>query len=147
MKRLHVNVAVADLDASVRFYSSLFDAAPSVLKPDYARWMLDDPRVNFAISAHGHEHGIDHLGIQVESDAELDALHGRLQRDGFSPAEQRGAQCCYARSDKGWTMDPSGVRWETFLTHGEAPVYGADHAPQPGADDGAVRRSGAACCG
>jgi catechol 2,3-dioxygenase-like lactoylglutathione lyase family enzyme len=122
MKRLHVHVAVAKLDEAVRFYSTLFDAEPSVLKPDYAKWVLDDPRANFAISTHGEGSGLDHLGIQVE-DAEVGARLARAERPVLV---QNAATCCYARSDKAWINDPAGIAWETFLTSGESTVYGAD---------------------
>ena len=113
MKRLHVHIIVRDLDDSIHFYKTLFDAEPSVLKDDYAKWMLDDPRVNFAISARGGVAGINHLGVQVEAD-ELAALTGRLQSAGRAVAEQSDAACCYAKSDKTWIEDPQGVRWEAF---------------------------------
>jgi len=126
MKRMHVHVAVSDLDASVGFYSKLFGAQPSVLKPDYAKWMLEDPRVNFAISARGLEPGLDHLGIQVESDDELADLRNRLEAAGEAIVSQENTTCCYARSDKHWVADPQGVAWETFHTLDGAPTYGSD---------------------
>ncbi|HVO15972.1 MAG TPA: ArsI/CadI family heavy metal resistance metalloenzyme [Alphaproteobacteria bacterium] len=126
MKRLHVHVGVDNIDASVKFYSTLFAAEPTVLKPDYAKWMLDDPRVNFAISARGRATGLDHLGIQVESDGELRDIAGRLRAADRVVVEQTKAACCYANSDKAWVADPQGVAWETFLTHGDATVYGDD---------------------
>jgi len=125
MKRLHVHVAVADLGKSVRFYSTLFAAEPTVLKPDYAKWMLGDPRVNFAISARGKGHaGLDHLGIQVEDAAELGEVYGRLKEAEGPVLEEGATTCCYAKSEKSWIVDPSGLSWETFLTHGESTVYG-----------------------
>ena len=147
MKRLHVHVAVEDLAASVGFYSTLFAAEPSVTKPDYAKWMLDDPRVNFAISARGAaKTGIEHLGIQVEDAAELAEVYGRLSRADRPVREEQAATCCYARSDKQWITDPQGVAWETFLTHGEAPVYG--HAGGVGrlVHDVAREAAPASCC-
>ena len=127
MKRLHVHVAVDNLEQSIGFYSTLFAAQPNVTKGDYAKWMLDDPRVNFAISTRGgRAHGVDHLGIQVESDAELRELAGRLKAAGETPRDQEATTCCYAQSNKAWVDDPSGVRWETFFTFGEATVYGED---------------------
>jgi catechol 2,3-dioxygenase-like lactoylglutathione lyase family enzyme len=128
MKRLHVHVTVEDLAQSVRFYSTLFAAEPSVLKPDYAKWMLDDPRVNFAISARGAKPGIEHLGIQAEDGAELAEIYGRLARAGRSVLDEGVTTCCYARSEKQWISDPQGVAWETFLTHGESTVYGVEGA-------------------
>ena len=144
MKRLHVHVAVADLDQAVGFYSTLFDARPSVLKTDYAKWMLEDPRVNFAISMRGAAPGLDHLGIQVDSADDLQQIAGRLSAAGRSVVEQKDAACCYARGDKGWTSDPSGISWETFHTFGEITEYGADAAPRTGAP---AATNASACCG
>ena len=126
MKRLHVNISVSDLASSVGFYRSLFDAEPTVLKDDYAKWMLDDPRVNFAITTRGERKGVDHLGIQVEDDAELDEVYARLQNAGAPVIEEGATTCCYAESEKSWIFDPEGIAWETFLTRGESPVYGSD---------------------
>ena len=150
MKRLHVHVSVDDLAASVRFYSTLFAAEPAVTKPDYAKWMLDDPRVNFAISARGGEAGVDHLGIQVETPDELAEVYGRLREADRPILEEGATTCCYARSEKAWIADPQGLYWETFLTTGESIVYG------DGADNGKVRtasgglrpevRASDACC-
>ena len=126
MKRLHVNISVTDLDASIGFYNSLFAAEPTVLKTDYAKWMLEDPRVNFAISTRGDRKGIEHLGIQVENDDELDEVYSRLQVAGAPVIEEGETTCCYANSEKSWIFDPEGIAWETFLTRGESPVYGSD---------------------
>jgi len=126
MKRLHVHVAVENLDQSVGFYSTLFDASPSMLKDDYAKWMLDDPRVNFAISVRGQANGVDHLGIQVETGEELAELAARLQSAGETTREQEATTCCYAKSNKAWVNDPTGIRWETFFTFGDAATYGED---------------------
>jgi catechol 2,3-dioxygenase-like lactoylglutathione lyase family enzyme len=125
MKRLHVHVGVEDLNHSIRFYSTLFGAEPTVTKPDYAKWMLDDPRVNFAISqGNGVRKGIEHLGIQVENPSELAEVYGRL-KDADRPVLEEGrTTCCYAKSEKSWISDPDGVVWESFLTNGEATVYG-----------------------
>ena len=122
MNRFHVHLNVADLDASIRFYSQLFAAEPTVLKPDYAKWMVEDPRINFAIST-GRAPGIDHLGIQVESGEALQALGARLEAAGRSVLPEAATVCCYAQSDKLWTDDPQGTRWETFHTFGEATTY------------------------
>jgi hypothetical protein len=125
MKRLHVHVAVDDLAQSIRFYATLFAAEPIVLKDDYAKWMLDDPRVNFAISKlPGRAAGISHLGIQAEHEAELGEVYERLARAERPIVEAKNTTCCYARSDKQWIADPQGVPWETFFTHGDATVYG-----------------------
>ncbi len=135
MKRFHVHVAVSDLDQSVRFYETLFGAPPTVRKDDYAKWMLDDPRVNFAISARGGAagQGLDHLGIQVDDERELAAIDARLKEAEQAVLNQVDAQCCYARSDKAWSVDPSGLSWETFRTHGDTTTYGSDLAPKAGA--------------
>ena len=124
MKRFHVHVSVEKLDDSIRFYSSLFGAAPTVVQPDYAKWMLDDPRVNFAISQRGREPGVNHLGFQVDDDAELKAMHGQLEAADAGLVAQTDAACCYAVSDKYWVTDPQGVAWETFHTLDSIPVFG-----------------------
>jgi hypothetical protein len=128
MKRLHVHVAVADLGRSIGFYSTLFAAEPDVVKPDYAKWMLDDPHVNFAISARGQAAGLDHLGVQVESDGELRELAHRLKSAGETTRDEEAVTCCYAQGHKSWVADPSGLRWETFFTFGNATSYGEDAA-------------------
>ena len=129
MKRLHVHVAVKDLADSVRFYSTLFGVRPSVLETDYAKWMLDDPRVNFAISKRGQAPGLDHLGLQVENDGELREVAEQLRAAGQDVLEQKNAACCYTRSDKAWVTDPQGVRWETFRTFGAITTFGEDLTP------------------
>ncbi len=126
MKRLHVHVSVQNLDASIHFYSQLFAATPTVVKPDYAKWMLDDPSVNFAISARGTAAGIQHLGVQVEDQNELSEVYARLQRANAPILEEGATTCCYAKSEKSWIEDPQGVKWETFLTTGASTVYGND---------------------
>jgi len=126
MKRLHVHVSVNDIEDSVRFYSALFGVAPVVLKDDYAKWMLEDPRANFAISRRGADPGIRHLGIQVEHRPELAEVYSRL-RSAEAPIHEEGAAtCCYAESEKSWIADPQGIQWETFLTTGESTVYGGE---------------------
>jgi catechol 2,3-dioxygenase-like lactoylglutathione lyase family enzyme len=124
MKRLHVHVAVEDLTASIGFYSALFAASPAVVKGDYAKWMLEDPRVNFAISTRGRQPGLDHLGIQVESPDELQEVYARLRDAGGTVVEQGQTACCYAKSEKSWIDDPAGISWETFLTTGDSINYG-----------------------
>ena len=126
VKRLHVHVAVENLDNSIRFYSTLFSAQPTVRKDDYAKWMLDDPRVNFAISSRGAAPGLNHLGVQVESAGELAEMHERLESLSAEVREEEGAACCYAKSDKYWVTDPQGIAWETFHTLDTIPVFGAD---------------------
>ena len=140
MKRFHVHVSVEDVPASIRFYSTLFSAEPTVVKSDYAKWMLDDPRVNFAISKRGGAAGVRHLGIQVEDQAELREVYERLSRAERPVLEEGNTTCCYAKSEKSWIEDPQGVQWETFLTTGEATVYGND-APAPAP----VRRTSSCC--
>jgi catechol 2,3-dioxygenase-like lactoylglutathione lyase family enzyme len=126
MKRLHLHVSVPDLAQSIGFYATLFGAQPNVVKDDYAKWMLDDPKVNFAISKRGGAAGVDHVGVQVDSRAELDEISGRLKAAGAATFEQEATTCCYARGDKSWVTDPAGVRWESFYTFGEATQYGED---------------------
>jgi catechol 2,3-dioxygenase-like lactoylglutathione lyase family enzyme len=125
MKRLHVHVGVEDLDRSVSFYSKLFGAEPAVLKNDYAKWMIEDPRVNFAISSGNHaSKGVEHLGIQVESNEELADVYGRLRAADRPILEEGATTCCYAKSEKSWIADPDGVVWEAFYTNGESTAYG-----------------------
>jgi catechol 2,3-dioxygenase-like lactoylglutathione lyase family enzyme len=124
MKRIHVHVGVEDLEQSIGFYSALFATQPTVVKADYAKWMLDDPRVNFAISTRGKEPGLDHLGIQVESKDELGEVYARLRQAGGTIIEQGQTTCCYAKSEKSWIDDPAGISWETFFTTGESTDYG-----------------------
>ena len=134
MKRFHVHVAVPDLAASIRFYSALFGGEPTVRKDDYAKWMLDEPRLNFAISQRGGPVGVNHLGLQVDSDDELEALHVNLEAADRSVAAEKDANCCYARSDKYWITDPAGIAWESFHTLGSIPLFGAAAAtPQESA--------------
>jgi catechol-2,3-dioxygenase len=140
MKRLHVHVSVDDLAHSIRFYSALFATEPTVTKPDYAKWMLDDPRVNFAISMRGQKTGLDHLGIQVETQDELREIYGRLKQADRPVLEEGATTCCYAQSEKAWITDPQGMSWETFLTTGESTVYGDT------LDLGQIRTTQEACC-
>ena len=129
MKRLHVHVGVEDLDRSIAFYSGLFGAQPSVTKSDYAKWMLDDPRVNFAISSGERpQRGVEHLGIQVESEDELAEVYGRLAAADRPVLDEGRTTCCYAKSRKSWIADPDGVIWEAFHTVGDATVYGGSPA-------------------
>jgi predicted enzyme related to lactoylglutathione lyase len=124
MKRMHVHVSVEDLQRAIGFYSALFVAQPTVIKTDYAKWMLDDPRVNFAISTRGRRTGLDHLGIQVEDKDELREIYARLHEAGGNVVEQGQTSCCYAKSEKSWIDDPAGIAWETFLTTGDSIDYG-----------------------
>jgi len=127
MKRFHVHVSVPNIEESVRFYSNLFGMQPTTLKDDYAKWMMDDPKVNFAISNKGREPGVDHLGLQVDDDAELNEVAERLKSADETVLEQKTTTCCYAESRKAWTTDPVGIPWETFLTLGDSTVYGGNH--------------------
>lgn len=127
MKRFHVHVGVADLDRSIGFYSRLFGTDPVVKKPDYAKWMLEDPRLNFAISTHdGGTGGIGHVGVQVETEAELGQILQRLRLSGGPVLDEGRTSCCYAQSNKSWVADPDGVVWEAFLTHGESEEFGTN---------------------
>ncbi len=123
MKRMHIHVGVENLDESIRFYSALFGAPPMKTKPDYAKWLIDDPRINFAISVRAGRRGIDHLGLQVEEDQELEELRGRFREAELSVYDEGETVCCYARSDKSWVEDPSGVAWETYRTMEDADFY------------------------
>lgn len=146
MKRLHVHVAVRDLEASTRFYSTLFAAEPTVVKADYAKWMLDDPRVNFAISVHeGAAPGLSHLGIQVEDAGELEEVYARLQKADRPVLDEGATTCCYAKSTKSWIADPQDIAWETFLTTGESVDYGTGPELSRIAADPAA--TGQRCCG
>jgi catechol 2,3-dioxygenase-like lactoylglutathione lyase family enzyme len=126
MKRLHLHISVPDIDQAVAFYTALFGAPPVVVKDDYAKWMLEDPRVNLAISARARATGVDHVGIQVDSTEELSVLATRLKAAGNTTFDQAATTCCYAKSDKSWVTDTAGVRWETFYTMGDATTYGED---------------------
>jgi hypothetical protein len=142
MKRFHIHVAVADLTASIRFYSALFAAEPTVVKSDYAKWMLEDPRVNFAISQRGATPGLDHLGVQVENEAELAEMHSRLEGAALPVDAQIGTACCYAKSNKYWTVDPQGVAWESYHSLNDIPVFGESRIAQTSAPASEV----ATCC-
>jgi catechol 2,3-dioxygenase-like lactoylglutathione lyase family enzyme len=144
MKRLHVHVGVTDLDRSIGFYSTLFAAEPTVRKGDYAKWMLEDPRVNFAISTRSDGGGVRHLGIQVENSEELQDVYGRLKAADAPVLEEGATTCCYAKSEKAWIADPQGVVWETFHTTGEATTYGGNPALESLAPDAAKTET--RCC-
>ncbi|MGC1678950.1 MAG: ArsI/CadI family heavy metal resistance metalloenzyme [Candidatus Binataceae bacterium] len=145
MKRFHVHVAVADLADSVSFYSTLFGTGPTVRKDDYAKWMLEDPCINFAVSKTGSTAGLDHLGIQVESSDDLGEIAGRLADAARPVLEQKDAACCYARSDKAWATDPQGLSWETFFTIGEHTTYGEDIRATRLVPERSPAASGACC--
>ncbi|MGH8762878.1 MAG: ArsI/CadI family heavy metal resistance metalloenzyme [Nitrosospira sp.] len=154
MKRFHVHVAVDDLDANIRFYSAVFGVPPTVTKTDYAKWMIEGPRVNFAISNRGAKTGLDHLGFQVDSDEELVELRRKVAEAEIVALDQPQSECCYARSDKYWITDPQGIAWETYHTVGEVEIYGTDMpkvaepsaccSPKPNVINIASQRTG--CC-
>jgi len=153
MKRLHLHVAVGDLETSIGFYSTLFGAPPTVRKPDYAKWRIEDPRVNFAISRRGAKPGLDHLGIEAESADELSGIAARLAAAGEALVEEKATVCCYAKSDKAWVTDPEGIAWETFHSFGESTLYGEERPALSACCSGegeatpAAPESKAACCG
>ena len=123
MKRFHIHIGVEKLEEAIGFYSALFGAAPVKTKPDYAKWMLDDPRVNFAISTRAKKKGVDHLGIQVEEESELNELRNRIEKANMKVLEEGATTCCYARSDKSWVQDPAGIPWETYRTMEDAQLF------------------------
>ncbi|MGZ8992432.1 MAG: ArsI/CadI family heavy metal resistance metalloenzyme [Burkholderiaceae bacterium] len=143
MKRFHVHVAVKDLQSSVRFYSALFGAEPTVSKYDYAKWMVEDPRINFAISQRGEQPGVNHLGLQVDSDEELEALRAQAESADLAAMAEKGGTCCYARSEKYWYTDPQGVAWETYHTLGQVEFFGGE---QQGSCGSGNEASQSACC-
>ena len=139
MKRLHIHITVNELSESIKFYSIMFNASPSIVREDYAKWDLAEPAVNFAISNHGHTSGVNHLGIQVDSEDELSQIAERLEQAEITASKQEDASCCYARSNKHWALDPQGIAWESFHTLGEIPVFGED--TETGLED-----ESSACC-
>ena len=152
MKRFHVNVAVTDLERSANFYRTLFGVEPTVLKEDYAKWMLEDPRVNFSISTSQHNRGVNHVGLQADTMDELKIIQERLSVAEQETFDQADAQCCYAKSSKTWVRDPDDVAWETFVTHGEMTTYGDDRVPEDVLQAGQAAacckgESQASCCG
>jgi catechol 2,3-dioxygenase-like lactoylglutathione lyase family enzyme len=142
MKRFHVNVSVTNLDRSIDFYTTLFGEEPVVTKADYAKWMLDDPQVNFAITLSRSDHGINHVGMQAESPEELAEIRNRLEAAEARTVDQDDARCCYAHSTKTWVRDPDDVAWETFLTHESIDEFGADNEAFA-----AAKAPGSRCCG
>ena len=142
MKRFHVNLAVADLKKSIDFYQTLFGEAPTVLKDDYAKWMLDDPRINFSLSPSTSANGVNHIGLQADTPDELGDIQRRLYAAGAATFEQPDAECCYAHSSKTWVRDPDAVMWETFVTHNDIAYFGDDTVP----DDKKEAGAGSRCC-
>lgn len=134
MKRFHVNVTVKDLAQSISFYNTLFGEEPAVVKADYAKWMLEDPRVNFSISESQNSRGVNHVGLQADTISELGQIQARLDQAEEKTFKQDDAHCCYARSTKSWVRDPDDVAWETFVTHGQITEYGDDRVPQDSPD-------------
>ncbi len=145
MSRLHIHIAVDDIEQNIRFYSALFGSKPSINKPDYAKWDLANPAVNFAISARTRNAGLDHVGIQADSADELRELQARLDAAGIAGREQSGAACCYARSDKYWSLDPQGIAWEAFHTLDSIPTFSESEDETP-AQGCCVPEMGAASC-
>lgn len=139
MKRFHIHIAVEDLVTNIRFYSTIFGVPPTVEKSDYAKWMIDDPCINFAISTRGSAVGLDHVGIQVETDEELGILRGHVEQADIAVIDQPDTACCYARSNKHWVTDPQGIAWETFRTLGSVPMF-SDSRHEPAGENTA------ACC-
>ena len=139
MKRFHVHISVNNLSDSIRFYSALFGAEPSVTQADYAKWLLDDPRLNFALSQRGTKAGLDHFGLQVESESELEALNQQFSQAALPVTEQKAAACCYSQSNKYWTIAPQGIPWESFHSLANIPVFGED-TPLP------VKKTESVCC-
>jgi catechol 2,3-dioxygenase-like lactoylglutathione lyase family enzyme len=150
MKRFHVHVAVSDLSKSIAFYSAMFGEQPTVVKLDYAKWMLEDPRINFAISNRGNAPGVNHLGLQAEDADELEAIHANLQKADTAVLPEMDAHCCYAKSDKYWVTDPQGIAWESFHSLESIPLYGSDKAEHAVAEQAGSCGSGegslSSCC-
>ena len=140
MTRLHVHLNVTDIAAATRFYSKLLGAEPTLTRDDYARWVMEEPALNLAVSARGHDEGVSHLGLQATADGELDTLYGRVAELGGASLDEGETQCCYARSTKQWVTDPTGTAWEIFETHGDADTFG--HDPDPVA----LEKPAAPCC-
>lgn len=138
MKRFHIHVGVKNLEQSVHFYSTLFGQKPSKLKEDYAKWMLEDPKLNFAISTRTNQEGVDHLGIQVENVSELSEISERLKKADLEICDEGETTCCYAKSEKAWVADPSGIAWEAYQNMGDADIFSEKSE--------ASSKEDAACC-
>jgi len=154
MKRFHIHVSVDNLQKSINFYSKLFNQEPGKVRPDYARWMLDEPAVNFAISTRGQMPGVNHLGIQVDSDDELEDLKQQaVKAAGDDVIEETGTVCCYSKSNKYWTTDPQGIAWEHFITMSDAPTFDNSADDQSATccvplndSDAGIKKQASACC-
>ena len=146
MSRFHIHIGVDDLAQSVRFYSAVFGVEPTLLKADYAKWALEDPHLHFAISTRGSHKGLDHIGLQADSDAELQAIRLRLQQAGIKGQAQEATTCCYAQSDKYWVQDPTGIPWESFHTLATAPVFSEQAESKAHSTCCAPTAPGSSCC-
>ena len=146
MKRLHIHISVPDLDKSIVFYNALFDHEPEVVKPDYAKWMLDDPAVNFAISTGSKKTGLNHLGFQVDNDEQVEVIQARLDEAELGGIEEKNANCCYANSNKYWTTDPAGIAWENFHTLAEIPMFGSASQIEACCSESASEPTTGGCC-
>jgi len=147
VKRLHIHIGVEQLEEAIRFYSALFGADPVKRKPDYAKWLLEDPRVNFAISTRPKKNGMDHLGIQVEEETELRELRERLKAADMAVVEEGETVCCYARSDKSWVQDPAGIPWEAYWTMEDAQLFSGQADPNANACCTPETMGTPNCCG
>jgi len=152
MKRMHIHLSVSDLDSNIKFYNTMFGIEPTILESDYAKWRLENPSVNFAISNKGRENGLNHLGLELDSDEELNKVHKRIEENNIESLEEKGAHCCYSESDKYWVLDPQGIPWENFHSLREIPIYGNDSSKDAvesinscGINAG-VEKSQANCC-
>ena len=130
MRRMHIHLSVDDLDKNIKFYTTMFGAKPNIHHNDYAKWRLEDPLVNFAISDKGRENGLNHLGLELDSNEELDKVHQRIDENNLEALEEQGAQCCYSESDKYWVLDPQGIPWENFHTLKDVPIYGVNSSQE-----------------
>ena len=152
MKRMHIHLSVSDLDSNIKFYNTMFGIEPTILESDYAKWRLENPSVNFAISNKGRENGLNHLGLELDSDEELNKVYKRIEENNIESLEEKGAHCCYSESDKYWVLDPQGIHWENFHSLREIPIYGNDSSKDAvesinscGINAG-VEKSQANCC-
>ena len=147
MKRMHIHLAVDNIESSIPFYNALFGQAPTKIKSDYAKWMLDDPRINFAISTHRDIKGLNHLGLQVDEAEELSVVRERLRQADIALFNEGETVCCYAQSDKSWVQDPAGIAWEAFQTMGDAEIYSSHLATTQAPSCCAKSDKNVGCCG
>jgi len=152
MNRMHIHLSVSDLDSNIKFYTTMFGIEPTILESDYAKWRLENPSVNFAISNKGRVNGLNHLGLELDSDEELNKVHKRIEENNIESLEEKGAHCCYSESDKYWVLDPQGIPWENFHSLREIPIYGKDSSKDAIESinscgiNGNVNKSQASCC-